>query len=369
LIKSQPWVHSWYADSLGFFLAPFLFIILAVFKLPPFSNTSPEAFSTIIFLVLFIDWAHIFAQYHRIYYNPVESKKLKWMYPLSYLLLIPLMALVVEYASVTYVDTALVYFVVFHFIKQHFGFIKIYSKTDGQKSNFDLKAENAFIYLSMFTPVIYWHTKAFSYEYKWVSMFIKSPYISYLLWPALILYGVTFLLYVKSEYARTKQNQLFNIPKNLSILSAILSWGLISILSDSTLLIIFTVTLSHDLSYTFYVWFIGRRDETIQKKKINWFTWWSVPGFFAYVAILVLFSHIIMVVHLELTKDLNWGYWIYGDLFNGIPKGNGFWLNVGWALFFATQAHHYFIDRYLWKREKDLDYMVKTGRIQLNDLS
>lgn len=367
--KAQPWVHSWYADSLGFFLAPFFFIFLAIFNLPPFSGLDNNTFQFVILLVLFIDWAHIFAQYHRIAYNPVEDKKLKWIYPVSYLLFLPVMAVIIGFASVTYVDTALVYFVVFHFIKQQFGFIKIYSKTDGPKTKTESKLEDALVYLTMFTPVFYWHTKAFDYEYKWVSMFIKSPIFDYLFWIAAMAYIITLGFYIKNEIARTRRNQMFNIPKNLALFTAAMSWGIVSFLSKSTLLVVFTVTLTHDLSYTFFVWFIGRRDEKILKKKVSWFSWWSVPGFFVYVTVLILFSHIIMVVHLEMTQDHNWAYYIYGGLFNSITKAEGFWLNFGWALFFATQAHHYFIDRFLWKKEKDLDYLVKTGRIQLHDLS
>lgn len=367
--KTQPWVHSWYADCMGFFLAPFLFIFLAIFKLPPFSGLDNSTFQFVIIMVLFIDWAHIFAQYHRIAYNPLEDKKLKWIYPLSYLAFIPIMAFIVGFASAPYVDTVLVYFVVFHFIKQQFGFIKIYSKTDGPKSKIESKLEDAFVYLTMFTPVFYWHVTPLGYEYKWVSMFIKSPIFIYVFWVSAVAYLVTFLIYVRNEYLRTKRNKMFNIPKNLSILTAILTWGLVSILSEATSLVIFSVTLTHDLSYTFFVWFIGRRDEHILKKKVNWISWWSVPGFFAYVTVLILISHVIMVVHLEMTFDHNWAYYLYGRFFNGITRIEGYWLNLGWSLFFATQAHHYFIDRYLWKKEKDLDYMVKTGRIRINDLS
>ncbi len=367
--KNQPWVHSWYADSLAFFFVPILFILLAVFKLPPFTGLDEKTFQFIIILVLFVDWAHIFAQYHRIFCNPLEEKKLKLVYPISYLLAIPVVAIIVGFLSPPFVDTLLVYFVIFHFIKQQFGFIKIYSKTDGPKTKLVSRMDDLFVYLSMFTPVVYWHTKSFDYNYKWVSMFIKSPVFNWILWPMLVAYFLTFIFYIKNEFARTKTNNQFNIPKNIAILVAMLSWGIVSILSDSKLLIIFTVTFTHDVSYTFYVWFVGRRDEHILKKRVNWFSWWSVPGFFIYFAVLILFSHVIFVVHLEMTMDHNWDYYIYGKFFNSISKAEGFWLNIGWSLFFATQAHHYFIDRFLWKKEKDLDYMVKTGRYKVSDLS
>lgn len=364
--KAQPWVHSWYGDTIGFFLVPFLFILLAVFNLPPFRNVDGRLLSYLILFVLFIDWAHIFAQYHRIYCNPLETRTLKWVYPISYILLIPVMASVVYFTSSALVDTALVYFVIYHFIKQHFGFIKIYSKTDGPKTSLEARVENALVYLSMFTPVVYWHTKSLAYEYKWIMMFIKSPLFEYLLWPMVALYGICLVIYTRDEYRRTIRNGMVNLPKNISLLSAMLGWGLVSIFSESTMLVMFTVTFTHDVSYAFYVWFIGRRDHSIIKGKVSWLSWWSLPGFFFYMGVLIVFSDMIMTSHLELVYDHNWNYYVWGKTFNFLKVEQGWLVSFGWSLFFATQAHHYFIDKYLWKKEKDLAYMIKTGKYSLS---
>lgn len=358
----QPWIHSWYVDSLCFFLTPFLFVVLAFFDLPPFRNVDAGLLSKAILVVLFIDWAHIFAQYHRIYSNPLESSRLKWIYPLSYLLLVPVMTVIVHFTSSIAIDTLLVYFVVFHFIKQHFGFMKIYSKTDGKKSQREKITEDAAFYLSMVAPVVYWHVKGFSYDYKWINLFFKWKIFSYLLWPVMIAYVGAFILYAFDEYKRTTRNGFFNFPKNLSLLSAVVGWGAISFLSESTMLVVFTVTFTHDLSYLFYVWLIGRRDHKYVRKEVKWISWWSIPGFFAYLCLLVVLSDILTIVHLELTNDNNWNYWIWGTTFNSLAKQEGWFLSFGWSVFFATQAHHYFIDRYLWKKEKDLGYMIKSGQ-------
>ena len=34
---------------------------------------------------------------------------------------------------------------------------------------------------------------------------------------------------------------------------------------------------------------------------------------------------------------------------------------LGLAIFFATQAHHYLIDRYLWRKEKDYAHFLRTN--------
>lgn len=364
--RRQPWILNWFADSMGLFFMPFLFLILGLFNLPPFRTTDKGLLKLLILFVLIIDWAHIFAQYPRIFFNPLEKVRMKWIYPFSYFLLIPVFTLVLNFLSIKMVDTILVYFVIFHFIKQHYGFIKIFSKSDGPKTQWEGVLEETFIYLTMWTPVLHWHANSIGYDYKWTNLFFKIPgieSISLFVWG---LYSFVMLNYLFMEFRRTRRNKFFNVPKNLSILSAVLGWGCITFLSHSTSLIIFTVTLTHDLSYTYFVWAIGRRDERLLKNRIKIFSWNSAMGFFFYVVVLILVSHMIMIIHLELTRDHNWNYLIYGDIFNSIKTDNQWLINLGWSLFFATQAHHYFIDRFLWKKEKDLEYMIKTGKFSLS---
>lgn len=295
----------------------------------------------------------------------METIKAKWIYPISYLLLIPIVGLYVYFGSRLHVETALVYFVIFHFIKQHFGFMKIYSKIDGAKSKFASWSENLLFYLSMWTPVIYWHINFPKKDFYWSARMLPVPYIDVLFTVASFLYAATAAIYIVLEVTRWKRNGIINIPKNLALFSAAIAWGGVSLFSDVVVLIMFTVVLTHDVSYTVLVWMICRRDEKIINKKINWFSWWSAPGFAFYVVVLVLFSHLIMVLHLELARNAEMDYVIYGKIFNNITSSSAFLQQFGWGLFFATQAHHYFIDKFLWKKEKDLSYMVFTGKYQV----
>jgi hypothetical protein len=77
----------------------------------------------------------------------------------------------------------------------------------------------------------------------------------------------------------------------------------------------------------------------------------------------VLLSQIIWAIYIETTMDQNHSYFIVGTIFNDLPSfKEGYMLNLCTSLFYATQAHHYFIDKYLWKKEKDLGYMVSSGK-------
>lgn len=361
-IKSQPWIHSWYGDSLGFFAIPLVAIFLAVFRLPPFRYIDAAHIGALITYVLIIDWAHIFAQWHRIYSNPLETSG-KWIYPLSYFLLFPVVGLIFYLGYLAPVESFLVYFVIYHFIKQHYGFIRIYSKIDGVKTKFESVTESALIYLCMWTPVLYWHSEFPKKDFYWLVHFIKSPLVKNLFWPALVAYIFCFLAYALAEFKRTKRNGIFNWPKNLALLSAAAGWGLVSVFGEVPVLIFFTVVLTHDVSYIVFVWLIGRRDYKIRKNQVSWFSFWSIPGFLLFCFSALLLSQIIWAIYIETTMDQNRSYFIVGTIFNDLPSfKEGYMLNLCTSLFYATQAHHYFIDKYLWKKEKDLAYMVSTGK-------
>lgn len=362
-IKSQPWIHSWYGDSIGFFAIPFIFFTFALFNLPPFNGLSRSNLTAIIYGVLILDWGHIFAQWFRIYLNPAESKRAKYIYSFSYLLLIPILTLMMMFViDQPYVESFLVYFVIYHFIKQHFGFVRIYSKIDGVKTKVESFSEDLFVYLTMWVPVIYWHIK-FPYDtYYWVIHFIKIPFVHTLFYVGLSLYCSSFLIYVYFERKRFIANKIFNMPKNLAIISAALGWGAVSFFNDVPVLIFFTVVLTHDFSYLVLIWFIGRRDEKTLNNKVRWISFWSVPGAFIYVLVVLFVSRLVIGIHAELVFDMNKSYFLIGTLFNSLSNDSRWLIKLGWSVFFATQGHHYFIDKYLWKKEKDFSYLTYSKK-------
>ena len=361
IVRTQPWIHSWLWDFVCLHSFPIIFTLLAFFQLPPFNESNNALLLQLVFAVLIIDWAHIFAQWHRIYSNPLEKSSTKKAYLLSYLLLIPLLTVVIHFGYRFHINVFLIYFVVFHFIKQSYGFIKIYSRIDGPKTPIENKVENLLIYLCMWTPVLYWHINFPKPDFSWAYFFIKNPLTKMLFWPAITAYIFCFCYYLYAETKRWKTKKIFNLPKNMALLSSAVGWGAVSLLPENKLLIMFTVVLTHDLSYTFFVWYIARRDQGIIKGSISWMSFSSIPGFFIFLMAIILISHPIMVLHLEMAQNKDLDYWLFGTFFNNAPSDNEWWKNFGWAIFFATQAHHYFIDRYLWKKEKDLSYMVATG--------
>lgn len=355
------WFHSWYVDTLFLHSVPVIFATLAALNLPPFGE-KPMYF--LVSCVLVIDWAHIYAQWFRIYSNPVETKRLKWIFPLSFLALIPIITVLVENFTSKKIELFLIYFVIFHFIKQQYGYIRIYGKIDGRKSGVERFIEDTLIYSSMVCPVIYWHIAFPKPDFHWKRYFIDVPFIHELFWLAATFYGVSFLGYCYYEIQRSFRLSQINIAKNLALFSAALGWGIVTFMSHTPYLIFFTVVLSHDLSYVVFVWLIGRRDQVLVKKKVPLWSWFSLPGAIAYLFLLIYGAQAYLNVHLRLIGSRMPNI-LYGKLFDFVTYHPGWLESLGFALFFSTQAHHYFIDRYLWKKEKDLEYLVKTGKYSL----
>lgn len=364
--KEQPWFHSWYGDILGLHLVPLVFSFLAIMHWPPFSSGQP-VLKYLLGLIIIIDWGHIFAQWPRIFSNPLESSRNKIGYIVLYLCSIGILAIYLHYGHQPYVDLVLIYFVIFHFIKQQFGLIKIYSKTDGPKTKIQNRLENLFIYLSMVVPLIYWHIDFPLKDFYWIQYFFKSDYFTNLFQVTLALYVLSFAAFVYFEFMRTKQNRFFNVPKNMAILATAMGWGIVSIAIDAPQLVFFTVVLTHDLSYTFLVWITARRDKVLQHGKVAWVSWFSVPGLLAFMIVLVAMSQLVLLIFSEMAKNVNINHFIFGTLFNHEPFEERWIRSLGWAIFFGTQAHHYFIDRFLWKKEKDYAYMKHTGRLGVSE--
>lgn len=363
-LKSHAWIHSWYGDTLGFFTIPILSVALAFFHLPPFNGLSRSDLTSAVYMVLILDWGHIFAQWYRIFLNPAESRKAKFQYTVSYFLLIPILALLLTFFFIhSYVESLLVYFVIYHFIRQHYGFVRIYSKTDVFKTKTEAFVEGMFIYLSMWTPVIYWHIE-FPFEaYYWVIHFIKIPFVKDLFQIALMLYVLSSILFLYFEFRRFTKTKVINIPKLMAIFTAGLAWGSVSFFREAPVLIFFTVVLTHDVSYMVLVWFVGRRDKILSDNQIKWNSIWSVPGSVIYLLGILVVSRLVVGLHAELVFDLNKSYFLIGTLFNDVTNNSTFLIKLGWAIFFVTQGHHYFIDRYLWKKEKDFAYVLKNKKV------
>lgn len=369
LIQKQPWFHSPIVDSFGIYLFPMLITVFLYFF---GDNFSPVSVAAPALLFGTLDLGHIFAQWFRIKSNPMEkpNRFRLWITFCIVMLFVIAFILSTEYWRI--LRAFLVYYVIYHFIKQLYGIIKIYSKTDIRRSKLETKIIDIFVYLTMLYPFIYWHDSYNLSNFYWRTFLYNIPYISYIEIIARFAFLFSGLFYIYSEVKNTIQNKFFNIPKNMTIAATILAWNASIIFPKFNSLIFYAVIYTHYLNYVVVVWSIGRRDKKLQgiEEPKGWrklFCWTSVPGFFTYsffinaIAIFI-YTFWLWVAHYKLYDS-----WLYKEIiiyFPQIKNRELFWWHVVDALFYTTQGTHYFIDGFLWKKEKDYAWHLRQESLK-----
>ena len=382
--NDQPWILSWWGDVFGLHFMPFLGLLFLLIK-PSFFFNRNIFFGLPLTIILFIDWGHIFAQWFRIYGNPAETQLAKKFYLFLYFAFIGLIYIYLVYFPIMYLVSFLVYFVLFHFMKQQIGYIKIAAR--GKKRNKKWKdlVEDVFFYGGIITPILYWHfnsPKALSF-FPWFKSLITIPLDQSVMILPIGIYFTSMICYVFWEIQSYKAGEGFNFPKNLAILSSHLGWGIVSLFPDYFFLIYFAIIWAHDVSYIFFGWSIGNRDQRLQAPKVKKRFHWSSPlGAIGYFIAIMVLGDVVLTIAKLFQNYPKVSYYPEDILY--LPKEIGHKFSefltsqlnflkeiqikersvktFGFSVFFGTQAHHYLIDRYLWRKEKDYAHQLRIKK-------
>jgi hypothetical protein len=350
ILTKQPWLKSASFD-LPLILLPSVISVLlvAVFSDHLDGTSSVPVWAWVVF-VLGIDVSHVYSTLFRTYFNSHEFQENKVI-----LTLIPLgvwlLGVLVYSVSGLLFWRLLAYIAVFHFIRQQYGFLRIYSRTD-EESKLKRWLEQAVVYSATLYPILFWHSS----EQRNFHWFVDGDFLVGL--PSIvatsfgILYLLTLLTYVGFEISRLRRGLAFNIPKNLVVLGTALSWyvGIVHFNGD----MIFTITnvVSHGIPYMALVWLYGER----QKEKSDspqivgrfsyklFFSWYSLPLYFG---LLLFFGF----MEEGLWDGFVWRehsniFWGFSTLPKVTSKDTLAWLV---PLLTLPQATHYVLDGFIWK--------------------
>ncbi len=208
--------------------------------------------------VLLVDVAHVYATLFRTYFSPQAFEKNKTL-----LLAMPAIAWIggslLYSLDGIYFWRALAYLAVFHFIRQQFGFVVLYSRNDPKLMKQFKWLDSSAVYMATIYPILFWHSNM-PRNFSW---FVAGDFIETM--PELFT-GITFTeiaftaylivmaSYIVKELILLKKTAFFNIPRNLLIAGTALSWwtGIIAFNSDMA----FTITnvVSHGIPYMALVW-------------------------------------------------------------------------------------------------------------------
>lgn len=368
-IAPQAWLSSWRWDLL-FIIAPAFLVSAIALTFPPmFENSSNLPLWAWVSFVLLVDVAHVYATLFRTYLDKNAFAQNK-----TVLLVIPIVCWAI--GSLLYsVDAllfwkALAYLAVFHFIRQQYGFVALYSRK--QPSVFDRfkRLDHALVYMATIYPMMFWHTHL-PRNFNW---FIEGDFIESI--PqlatdtALGIYATLAILYVAKELLLLRTTGYFNVPKNLLILGTALSWwiGIVTLNSDMA----FTMTnvVSHGVPYMALIWLMHHQSPqhatasavslqdthasasavSLQEEKPAWLQRFTKVAL-TYAPVFVLF-----LIGLAYLEEGLWDGFIWREhtaffsMFSHLPEiTDKSMLAILIPLLSLPQSTHYVLDGFIWR--------------------
>jgi hypothetical protein len=344
-IKPNFWLFSAPVD-LSVFLGSAVFSLLLVaigWQFGFLNGESPEW--TWISAVLFIDVAHVWSTSFRVYFDAEEFKRRVWLYAL-----VPVFGYAVGVAL--YSESALTfwrvlaYLAVFHFVRQQFGWVKLYRAKLRERSRVTFWIDAVAIYIATVYPLAFWMTRL-PRKFDWFVQndFLSLPaFVEEILFPVYV-FSLT-IYFAKSIYLYFAKNFL-NIGKDIIVLTTAVCWyvGIVALDSDYA----FTVTnvVIHGVPYFALIYFYAKsRRETASRfyKSVshNWFIFLATLWALAYFE--------------ELVWDRGVWHeraWLFGASWNAddlkmylVP------------LLAVPQLTHYVLDGFIWRRKNNANFRL-----------
>jgi hypothetical protein len=338
----QPWIHGRWLDG-ALILAPPLLATLAVLVTGPSIEHADMPPLAWLVIVVLIDVAHVYTTIFRTYADAAARRERR-----ALLVAVPLVAWLGGIMLYSLGELAfwrvLAYVAVFHFVRQQYGFVRIYSRNDDPNDRHRRwlrRVDATAIYAATLYPLLYWHVS----QPKSFHWFVEGDFFE-LPWPLLerigfAVYTAILCAYVASQAYELWRRRTLNIPKNLVVIGTALSWyvGIVAFDGDWT----FTLTnvVSHGIPYFALVWSHKRRERS------TLFRLRFVPVYLGIVALLAY------------CEEYLWDGFIWREHLDLFPwaaqlphLGARELLTVVVPLLAVPQLTHYALDGFLWKVSK-----------------
>ncbi|RYY65720.1 MAG: hypothetical protein EOO12_06225 [Chitinophagaceae bacterium] len=286
---TQPWIGSAAVDS-AFILAPPFLALAALFLFPTFfSGNGAVSDAGWVLLVLLVDVAHVYSTLYRTYFDPAARARhggLLWGIPaLCYV------AGVLAYSSSpAFFWRVLAYAAVFHFVRQQYGFLRIYSRREPREGLF-ARIDRWTIYGVTLYPLLWWHLGG-KRHFDW---FVDGDFL-YLNQPRLLpwitaLYIVLLLVYIVSEIIRSWRARSVNAARLLLVAGTAGSWYFGIVYFNGDLAFTLTNVISHGVPYMALVWIYGRKEYVRQGRGTRLLRYlFSLRGLALFLGVLFLFA-------------------------------------------------------------------------------
>jgi len=338
-------------DSLFILSPPFVALLIVMLFPAEFKNSGNMPVEYWVILIVMIDVAHVYGTLFRTYFNPDEFEK---RHPL--LISIPVFCYVAGVLLYSFDGIvfwrALAYLAVFHFVRQQYGFMRIYSRKENQNKFFRYIDASA-VYIATIYPLLYWHFAGTHKNFNW---FVSGDFFlsqsSLVLVISRFIYFAIIIIYLVKECLQIYATKQLNIPKNLIIAGTFLSWYFGIIYYNGDMAFTTLNVVSHGIPYMALVWILERKKYTAtdsKKTTLLRLTFSKYGGVICFACLLIFFAY---------TEEGLWDGLIWKDHkgvfrpFAMLPSVN---TNVLLALIVPLlalpQSTHYVLDGFIWKRK------------------
>lgn len=350
MIKAQK--HNWIGiprvELPAIILLPFVCCVF-IFCLPKSflqNDILPE--SAWLFLVVFVDVGHVYSTLYRTYIDKTLILKNKNLFfGLPFLLLV--ISVMLHTTNPLWFWRALAYLAVYHFIRQQYGFMRIYSRKNTY-SSLKNKLDAFCIYAVTVLPVAYWHVSG-DRSFHW---FVKGDFFA-VGYPSLIsavniLFWLSLIVYTSSELLLLVRTKEFNFQKNAILYGTALAWYAGIVYFNSDIAFSLLNIICHGIPYMALVWIHGKKKNGT-----------SSSSFLK--RIYGQFSILFFILPLLIFAWLEEGFW---DAFVWKEHGTTFpllnllrtdvsrvLLNLIVPVLALPQLFHYIIDGFIWKIKTD----------------
>ncbi|MBI3543065.1 MAG: hypothetical protein HY075_07315, partial [Deltaproteobacteria bacterium] len=296
-------------------------------------------------LVVGVDVAHVYSTMFRTYLDPRARAR-----HAGALVLVPLLGwgagAVVHALSARAFWSALAYLAVFHFVRQQYGFLALYSRRERGASKLARAVDRAAIYLATLYPLVYWHThlpRNFSWFVAGDFLVVRAPWLERVVFA---LYVVALAAYFGKSLRRWASARELNVPRDLLVAGTALSWyvGIVWLNGDAA----FTATnvVSHGVPYLALVWAYARRHSNAA----------AAPRLAAMLRVRALPVFFGALVALAFVEEGFWDGFVWRDhpgifrVFEALPRVTDA-ATLAWLvpLLALPQITHYLLDGFIWK--------------------
>ena len=347
-MRTQPWLGKPVTDILFILLPPFVCLLIIALFPSLFQDAKGISDASWVILILLIDVAHVYSTLYRTYFDPVAFQKQR-----NILIGIPvagfILGVLLYSIGADVFWRLLAYTAVFHFVRQQYGFMRLYSRKE-EKTRFTSLLDTVTIYYATIYPLLYWHLKG-PRNFNW---FIENDFVyleaDFLLSIFRVVYFGLMLTWLMKEIISWVKMKQINIPKFLVISGTGFSWygGIIYFNGDLAFTLLNVV--SHGIPYMALIWIYGKKNYRSTQSRF-------LKLVFSKYGLIIFLGLLFVLAFLEeglwdITVWRERGQ-LFGNTMLNVPPMDKTILAFIVPLLALPQITHYILDGFIWRIKKD----------------